>query len=178
MTKKELVENLGTITKSGTKALIETIAAGDDISMIGQFGIGFHSAYLVSDKVRVVSKHCDDDQYIWESCAGGSFTIQRDTDMIHGDIKRGTKVICYLKEDQSELLEECRLKDLVKQHSEFIGFPIELYANQTEKADSNSHSDSNSNLDAGEGSMDAFINQMMLEDNDDYSDLDYNSDLE
>merc|ERR1711884_887334 len=65
--------------------------------------------------------------YIWESAAGGSFTVQKDTEFVHGEVKRGTKVICYLKEDQSEFLEERRLKDLVKKHSEFIGFPIELY---------------------------------------------------
>merc|ERR1711887_125179 len=89
--------------------------------------------YLVSDKVRGISKHNDDEQYVWESAAGGSFTVQKDTELVHGEVKRGTKIICYLKEDQSEFLEERRLKDLVKKHSEFIGFPIELYVEKSKE---------------------------------------------
>merc|ERR1712232_207709 len=86
-----------------------------------------------SDKVRVISKNNDDEQYIWESAAGGSFTVAKDVELVHGEVKRGTKIICFLKEDQSEFMEERHLKDLVKKHSEFIGFPIELYVEKSKE---------------------------------------------
>ena len=129
MTKNDLVKNLGTIAKSGTTSFIEAISKGNALNLIGQFGVGFYSTYLVSNKVVVTSKHADDNQHVWVSTAGSSFTVSRDP---RGNtLGRGTKITLYLKEDSVEFCETDTVKKNIKKYSEFIDYPIYIKINKT-----------------------------------------------
>jgi len=130
MSKSELVANLGTVAKSGTTNFVEALADGADMSLIGQFGVGFYSIYLVADKVRVVSKCNDDSQHIWESTADSSFSVAKDP---RGDtLGRGTEITMYLKDDAADFMKQDKIEELIKRYSEFITFPIKLYKKTTE----------------------------------------------
>jgi len=125
MTKAELIKNLGTVAKSGTTAFLEAMGKSDSMSMIGQFGVGFYSAFLVANKVEVTSKSNDDEQWIWTSTADAKFFVAKDP---RGDtLGRGSRITLYLKDDAAEFVEQERIKNLVKKYSEFINYPIKLY---------------------------------------------------
>jgi len=125
MTKAELIKNLGTVAKSGTTAFLEAMGKGDSLSLIGQFGVGFYSAFLVANKVVVSSKANDDEQHVWTSTADAKFFVTKDP---RGDtLGRGTRVTLHLKDDAIEFVEQDKIKNLVKKYSEFIQYPIKLF---------------------------------------------------
>jgi len=131
MSKEDLINQLGTVAQSGTSSFIEAFSEGADVNLIGQFGVGFYSVYLVADSVAVHSKSNDDDkQWVWESSADSTFSVYEDPGV---DLGRGTKIVLSLKEDCLEFLEEERLKGLIKRYSEFINFPIYLFTSKEEE---------------------------------------------
>ena len=156
MTKNDLINHLGTVASSGTTQFLEAMAKGGNLNLIGQFGVGFYSLFLVADKVTVISKNNDDDQYIWESSAGETFTLKKDTKGPF--LNRGTKIIMKVRNDMKQFLEVSKIKSLAKKYSEFINFPILLYtskevtkevedSNDSEKIDETEKTDENKELD-------------------------------
>jgi heat shock protein beta len=134
MTKEDLIRHLGTIAKSGTSEFLaklqETGESGADTSsLIGQFGVGFYSAFLVADTVVVTTKHNDDKQYIWTSNAA-EYSIVEDP-RPDEQLKRGTRVSLYLKEEAQDFLDNETIRNLVKKYSEFINWDIYLYTSKT-----------------------------------------------
>jgi heat shock protein 90kDa beta len=129
MTKTDLINNLGTIARSGTAAFLEQMQKGGDLNLIGQFGVGFYSVYLVADYVEVITKHSADKQWVWESTASGQFAVSED---VNGEpLGRGTQINIHLKKEAKEYMQESKLKDLVARYSEFINFPISLQVENT-----------------------------------------------
>merc|ERR1711936_1227903 len=132
MTKQDLINNLGTIAKSGTADFLNKLqdaSSTDQFNdLIGQFGVGFYSAFLVADKVIVTTKHNDDKQYIWESDANSYSVVE---DPRGPTLKRGTTISLYLKEESYDFLEQDTVRDLIKKYSQFINFNIYLWGSST-----------------------------------------------
>jgi molecular chaperone HtpG len=133
MTKDELVNNLGTIASSGTKKFLESLADTNGSQFIGQFGVGFYSGYLVADKIVVISKHNDDEQYMWQSTGNGTFDIQLEEKDYQ--LKRGSILMLHLKEDMNEYLEDSKITGLIKKHNQFIEFPIFIETQKTREVE-------------------------------------------
>eukprot|EP00873_Tetraselmis_striata_P043563 jgi/Tetstr1/463827/TSEL_008641.t1 len=135
MTKAELMDSLGTIARSGTAKFAQAVKESKgDANLIGKFGVGFYSSFLVADRVTVQTKSVDDDtQWVWESTVGSTnFSIKPDTGEPLG---RGTRITLHLKEDSEELANENKLAGLLKTYSEFISFPIKLFKTDSVRKD-------------------------------------------
>eukprot|EP01084_Bolivina_argentea_P060324 110214_1 len=134
MTKCDLITNLGTIANSkahNIRPLIQPTITATHISMLPLFGIGFYSAYLVSDRVIVRSKHNDDQQYIWGSSSDHTFSVRPDSKSAH-QLQRGTEIICLLKEEFTQYLEEKKIKQIVKSFDHILSFPVHLFTSEGE----------------------------------------------
>merc|ERR1712196_565330 len=145
----DLINNLGTVAKSGTTNFLEAMADGADANLIRQFGVGFYSAFLVADKVTVTSK-CNDDpmQHVWESSADASFTVVDDP---RGNtLGRGSRVTLHLKEDSHEYLSEDKLKETLKKYSQFIQFPIYVKVKKEVEAEAEEEDDDDEEEEADE----------------------------
>ena len=168
MNRDELRANLGTIANSGTKQFMENLrqrlnkggeggdeSAGKDVDLIGQFGVGFYSAYLVANRVSVVtSSYKDDDIWCWESDAGGSYNISKVTESreeLGFELAHGTRIILHMKDDSTEYVDEHRIRDIVKKHSQFVNYPIELFTVKTQEVEVD---DEDEDEDGEEGSGD------------------------
>merc|ERR1712217_734212 len=140
MSKSDLINNLGTVVKSGTTNFLEAMAEGGDANLIGQFGVGFYSAFLVADKVSVTSKSNDEDtQHVWESTADASLSISEDP---RGNtLGRGSRVTLHLKEDALDFLNEYKLKDVTGKFSQFIQYPIYVKTKKEIEAESDEDED-------------------------------------
>lgn len=156
MSKEELISNLGTIARSGTAAFLEQMQKGGDLNLIGQFGVGFYSVYLVADYVEVVSKSARGDssskQWVWESKASGEYAISEDAS--GNDLERGTQINIHLKPEAKEYLQESKLRELVARYSEFIDFPISLLVEKVVEVEESSDESTEDDSKGSEGSKD------------------------
>ena len=131
MTRDDLINNLGTVAKSGTAAFVEQMQQEGDMSLIGQFGVGFYSVYLVSDKVQVRSRSYKDGSVnVWESTADSTFSVYEDTE--GAALARGTEITMFLKADASEFCDQDALRGLIQRYSQFIQFPIYLHESKVD----------------------------------------------
>ena len=151
MTNADLKNNLGTIARSGTKNFLQAAKESADLNMIGQFGVGFYSAFLVADKLEVLTKNNDDDEYLWASAGGSKFAITKSHQPI---LNRGTRIVLHIKDTQKDYLEESKLREIIKTHSEFISYPIKLWVTKSREVEVEQQSNEESKEESTEESTD------------------------